>query len=69
MQRGEVRWHRFGAPDKRRPEVDGMPRASVVNLDHLQTISRKRLAGLITILPSHRMEEVRTALLFALGFR
>ncbi len=49
-------------------EEDGMPRASVVNLDHVQTVSRERLAGLITILPLHRMQEIRTALLFALGF-
>jgi mRNA interferase MazF len=103
MQRGEIRWYRFAAPDKRRPvllltrgsaleflgevtvapvtstirdipseilltEVDGMPRSSVVNLDHLQTVSRDRLGGLITTLPPDRMEEVRTALLFALGF-
>ena len=103
MQRGEIRWYRFGAPDKRRPvlvltrdsalefldevtiapitstfrdipseilltEADGMPRVSAVNLDHLQTVARDRLGGLITVLPSHRMEEVRAALLFALGF-
>ncbi len=103
MQRGEIRWYRFGAPDKRRPvllltrdsaleflgevtvapitstirdipseilltEADGMPRSSVVNLDHLQTVSRERLGGLIATLPPDRMEEVRTALLFALGF-
>jgi mRNA interferase MazF len=103
MQRGEIRWYRFGAPDKRRPvllltrdsaleflgevtvapitstirdipseilltEADGMPRSSVVNLDHLQTVSRERLGRLIATLPPDRMEEVRTALLFALGF-
>ena len=103
MQRGEIRWYRFGAPDKRRPvlvltrdsaleflgevtvapitstirdipsevlltEADGMPRSSAVNLDHVQSVSRERMGGLITTLPSDRMEEVRTALLFALGF-
>jgi mRNA interferase MazF len=104
MQRGEIRWYCFAAPDKRRPvlvltrdsaleflgevtvapitttirdipsevlltEEDGMPRASVANLDHLRTVSRERLAGVIAVLPSHRMDEVRSALLFALGFR
>jgi mRNA interferase MazF len=103
MQRGEIRWYRFGAPDKRRPvliltrdsaleflgevtvapitstirdipseilltEADGMPRSSAINLDHLQTVSRERLGGLITTLPSDRMDEVLAALLFALGF-
>jgi mRNA interferase MazF len=103
MQRGEIRWYRFGAPDKRRPvlvltrdsaleflgevtvapitstirdipsevlltETDGMPRSSAINLDHLQTVSQDRLGGLITTLPSDRMQEVRAALLFALGF-
>jgi len=103
MQRGEIRWYRFGSPDKRRPvllltrdsaleflgevtvapitskirdipsevlltEADGMPRSSVVNLDHLQTVSRERLGGLITTLPADRIAEVRAALLFAMGF-
>jgi len=103
MQRGEVRWYRFGAPDKRRPvliltrdsaleflrevtvapitstlrdiptevlltEADGMPRPSAVNLDHLQTVSQERVGALITTLPTGRMDEVRAALLFALGF-
>jgi mRNA interferase MazF len=103
MQRGEIRWYRFGAPDKRRPvlvltrdsaleflvevtiapitstirdipsevlltEADGMPRSSAINLDHLQTVSRQAVGGLITSLTPERMEEVRRALLFALGF-
>ncbi len=32
-------------------------------------VSRGRLGALIAVLPAARMEEVRTALLFALGFR
>jgi len=103
MQRGEIRWYRFGAPDKRRPvlvltrdtaleflgevtvapvtstvrdiptevlltEADGMPRSSAVNLDHLQTVPQERMGALIATLPASRMEEVRAALLFALGF-
>ena len=48
--------------------ADGLPRDCAVNLDHVQTVSRDRLGGLIATLPSQRMVEVRNALLFALGF-
>lgn len=48
--------------------ADGLPRECAVNLDHVQTVSRGRLGGLIATLPSQRMIEVRNALLFALGF-
>jgi len=48
--------------------ADGLPRDCAVNLDHVQTVSRGRLGGLIATLPSQRMIEVRNALLFALGF-
>ena len=103
LRRGEVRWYRFGAPDKRRPVLiltresvleylgevtvapitttirdipsevflgtgDGLPQDCAVNLDHVQTVSRSKVGPLITTLPSARMDEVRTALLFALGF-
>jgi mRNA interferase MazF len=47
---------------------DGMPRTCAVNLNHLQTVSKDKLGAVITILPSSRMDEVRSALLFALGF-
>ena len=49
-------------------EPDGLPRASAINLDHLQTVSRGRLEGVIATLSSGKMREIRTALLFALGF-
>ena len=103
MKRGEVRWYRFKAPDKRRPVViltrdaildhlaevtvapitstirdiptevvlgpgDGMPRDCAVNLDHVQTVAKARLGGSITALGPKRMGEIRTALLFALGW-
>jgi mRNA interferase MazF len=103
MKRGEIRWYRFRAPDKRRPVVvltrdsvleylgevtvapitstirdipsevvldpgDGVPRRCAINLDHLQTVSKDRLGGLVATLPSARMAEVRDALLFALGY-
>jgi len=103
MRRGEIRWYRFRAPDKRRPVLiltrdsiidrldevtvapitstvrdipsevvlgtrDGMPRDCAVNLDHVQTVAKARVAGLITSLRPARFAEVRDALLFALGW-
>ena len=49
-------------------EDDGLPEPCAVNLDHVQTVARGRLGGLITTLDPRRMTEVREALLFALGF-
>jgi mRNA interferase MazF len=48
--------------------TDGMPRACAVNLDHLQTVAKARVGGVITRLPPQRMTEIRLALLFALGW-
>jgi mRNA interferase MazF len=48
--------------------ADGMSRECAANLDHLQTVSKARIGSLIATLPSHRMPDVRSALLFALGF-
>ena len=47
----------------------GMPRDCAVNLDHVQTVSRSKIGGLIAVLPPGKMDEMRAALLFALGFR
>ena len=47
---------------------EGMPHACAVNLDHIQTVSRGRLGPVITKLSEAKMEEVRRAMLFALGF-
>jgi len=44
----------------------GMARDCAVNLDHLQTVSQKRVGALVTSLDSRTMAEVRRALLFAL---
>jgi mRNA interferase MazF len=49
--------------------ADGVPRDCAVNLDHVQTIAKSRLGALLATLPEARMTEVRSALLFALGFR
>ncbi len=46
-----------------------MSRACAINLDHLQTVHKDRLGALIATLSADRMREVRSALLFALGFR
>lgn len=47
---------------------EGMSHNCAVNLDHVQTISKAKLGALITNLDEPLMNEVRVALLFALGF-
>jgi mRNA interferase MazF len=47
---------------------DGMARTCAINLDHVQTVSKGRIGALITTLSNSKIEEVRRALLFALGF-
>ncbi len=47
---------------------DGLSRDCAVNLDHVQTVSRGRIGALITVVSPGRMREIRSALLFALGF-
>ena len=47
---------------------DGMSRDSAVNLDHIQTVSRTKIGSLITTLSRNKVTELRSALLFALGF-
>lgn len=47
--------------------ADGLPALCAVNLV-VQTVARARVGGLITTLPSGRMADVQSALLFALGF-
>ena len=49
-------------------QEDGLPRDCVVNLDHIQTVSKGKIGSLITTLSPMKMSELRTALLFALGF-
>lgn len=48
--------------------ADGMPKDSAINLDHLQTVQKTKIGGLITTLNTEKMEQVKQALLFALGF-
>ena len=47
---------------------DGMPRECAVNLDHMQTVDKSKIGGLVTTLSSPRVAEVRAALLFALEY-
>jgi len=49
-------------------EADGMARDCAVNLYHVQTVTKGRIGSLITTLSSRKFTEIRTALLFALGF-
>ena len=49
--------------------AEGLLRECAVNLDHVQTVSRGKIGSLISVLPPDKMEAVRVALLFALGFR
>lgn len=49
-------------------ERDGMPRECAINLDHLQTVSKGKVGALVAVLSPKKLEEVRRALLFALGF-
>ena len=49
--------------------ADRMPHDCAINLDHIQTVQQSRIGPLITTLTPARMIEVRSALLFALGFR
>ena len=48
-------------------EEDGMPMECAVNCDHLQTISKHKIGGLITSVTSSKMKEVNESVLFALG--
>ena len=45
---------------------DGMPRECAVNCDHVQTVQRGKLGALITTLSPRVMEQVATAVRFAL---
>ena len=47
---------------------DGMPKECAINLDHIQTVSKGKIGPLIVSLPLAKMNELRDALLFALGF-
>ncbi|HLD45577.1 MAG TPA: type II toxin-antitoxin system PemK/MazF family toxin [bacterium] len=45
---------------------DGMPKECAVNCDHLQTVLKNKLGNVITTLPQFKMNEVQSAVRFAL---
>ncbi len=47
---------------------DGLPATCAANFDTLQTVPRSNIGERITRLTARRMNEVRAAALFALGF-
>ena len=49
-------------------QAEGMPQDCVVNLDHLQTVPKNKMGKLLINLSAVKMEAVKEALLFALGF-
>ena len=47
---------------------DGLPTVCAINLDHVQTVSKAKIGSFITTLSDSQMDQVKNALLFALGF-
>ena len=47
---------------------EGLPTECAVNLDNIQTVPKVKIGSLITILSPERLEDVKQALGFALGF-
>jgi mRNA interferase MazF len=45
---------------------DGMPRSCAVNCDHIQTVSKGKIGGLIATLSNDKLDKVRGAITFAL---
>lgn len=50
-------------------EVNGLPKECAVNLDHIQTVPKNKIGSVITKLNEDKMKEVKTAVLFAFGFK
>ena len=101
MQRGEICWYKFQAPDKKRPVLiltrdsildylgevtvapvtstirnipsevflsqdEGMKNDCVVNLDHIQTVSKNKIGTRLTALSTNKMKSLSKAIRFAL---
>jgi mRNA interferase MazF len=45
---------------------DHMPRACAINCDHIQTVSKRKVGGLITMLSVEKLNELQQAICFAL---
>jgi len=46
---------------------DGMNTDCVINLDHIQTVSKGKIGSLINTLSTEKLKEIRKAILFALN--
>ncbi len=46
---------------------DDMPQHCAVNFDHIQTVSKAKLGGIIPTLSAEKMSEAELAICFALG--
>jgi mRNA interferase MazF len=46
---------------------EGLQRDCAINFDHIQTVSKRKIGSLITRLSSEKLQQVREAILFALG--
>lgn len=46
---------------------EGLAKDCAVNFDHIQTVPKAKLGGLITTLSNAKLSEARQAILFALG--
>ena len=49
-------------------ESDGMPKPCVINVDHIQTVSKDKFGTYLTHLEVPKMNEVFDAVKFAFGF-
>lgn len=49
-------------------KADDLLQDCAVNLDHIQTVSKGKIGSLITTLSPRKILELRSSLLFALGF-
>lgn len=47
---------------------DGMPQICAINLDHVQTVAKSKVGSFITALSDSQIDQVKNALLFALGY-
>ena len=49
--------------------MDGMMRDCAINCDHIQTVSKRKIGGLITVLSAQRLNEAAKAITFALNLQ
>jgi len=49
-------------------EADGMPNPSLINIDHIQTVSKEKFEAYLTHLGAEKLAEVFEAIKFAFGF-